>query len=114
MRKRILIGSMLVLTLLFLMPSIPAIQQRTVEDIEVLDDIKHPILYEFVYLIYAHREMRLNRVLNIAVDAGFGYFEVRHPLLLLWAYWLGITSAIWFSFWKGISDNIEWGWFEDY
>ena len=32
MKKKILIGSMLVLTLLLLMPSIPAIQQKTIED----------------------------------------------------------------------------------
>jgi len=32
MNKKILIGSLLVLTLLLLMPSIPAIQQKTIED----------------------------------------------------------------------------------
>jgi len=32
MKKKILIGSLLVLTLLLLMPSIPAIQQKTIED----------------------------------------------------------------------------------
>ena len=31
MKKKILIGSLLVLTLLFLMPSIPAVQQKTIE-----------------------------------------------------------------------------------
>ena len=32
MKKKILIGSLLVLTLLLLMPSIPAIQQKTIEE----------------------------------------------------------------------------------
>jgi hypothetical protein len=32
MRKKILIESLLVLTILLLMPSIPAIQQKTIED----------------------------------------------------------------------------------
>ena len=32
MKKKILIGSLLVLTLLLLMPSIPAVQQKTIED----------------------------------------------------------------------------------
>ena len=32
MRKKIIIGCMLVVTLLLLMPSIPAIQQKTIED----------------------------------------------------------------------------------
>jgi hypothetical protein len=46
MRKKILIGSMLVLTLLLLMPSIPAIQQKTINDrvliefVEELEDVK--------------------------------------------------------------------------
>ena len=131
MRKKILIGSLFVLALILTMPSIPAIQQKTIEDkaysdfiedlkhvdfddIEVLDPIKHPILYEFVYLIYSHREMRLSRVVDIAVEYGFGYFEVVHPLLLIWAYWLGITSAIWLSVWHAISSNLGWGWFEGY
>ena len=40
MGKRILIGSLLVLTLLLLMPSIPAVQQRSIEDsIETRENI---------------------------------------------------------------------------
>jgi len=37
MKKKILIGSIFVLALLLLMPSIPAIQQNTIEDIEVVE-----------------------------------------------------------------------------
>ncbi len=71
MKKKILIGSLLVLTLLLLMPSIPAIQQKSVEEgikqdiqekldtitlddlkyIDVLDDIRHPILY-YIFVLY--------------------------------------------------------------
>ena len=61
MKKKILIGSIIAVALLLLMPSIPAIQQKTVEekaysdfverlkdvdleDIEVLEWIRHPII----------------------------------------------------------------------
>lgn len=127
-RRKIIFGSVFFLFIILLMPCTSGIQKTIVEEgfklelrekiksinLNDLDDIKYPFLYELVYLIYAHREMRLNRVLNTAVEAGFGYFEVRHPLLFLWAFWLGITSAIWLSFWKGTSDNLGWGWFDDY
>ena len=42
MRKKILIGSMLVLTLLLFMPSIPAIQQKIIEDKVIDDFVKKP------------------------------------------------------------------------
>ena len=127
--KKIIFGNLFVLFIILMMPCNSAIQQTMVEEVfkpelteklesrtlKDLDDVKHPLLYEFVYLIYAHREMRLSRILDIAVVFGFGgYFEVRHPILFLWAYWLGITSAMWLGFWKITSDTFSWGWFEDY
>ena len=42
MKKKILIGSLLVLTLLLLMPSIPAIQQKSVEE-GIKQDIQEKI-----------------------------------------------------------------------
>jgi len=127
-RKKIIFGSLFVLFLILMMPSNLGIQQKMVKEgfkkdlteklesinLNDLDDVKHPKLYGLVYLIYAHREIRLSRIVDIAVEFGFGYFEVVHPILLLWAYWLGITSAMWLSFWIFISDNFGWGWFEDY
>ena len=72
MKSKILIGSILVLTLLLLMPSIPAIQQNAIEDkainnlVEQFDfkdlrenidfpDVKHPILYILVVSILLSR-----------------------------------------------------------
>ncbi|MCK4348185.1 MAG: hypothetical protein KAW47_06175 [Thermoplasmatales archaeon] len=81
MGKRILIGSMLVLTLLLLMPSIPAIQQKTIEDkafndleeqmktidFEKLKDImdlgefpKHPLLRALVVSLYNIQGLRFS------------------------------------------------------
>ena len=113
-KKKIWFVSIFVIILILLMPSISAINYKTVENNEFLDDIKHPILYEIVHFIYSHRELRLNRILDIAVESGFMYFEVRFPILFIWAMWLGISSMFWLSFWKNASDNLNWGWFEDY
>ena len=94
MKKKILIGSMLILTLLLLMPSIPAIQQKTIEDkayydfvekfgevdadfieffndvdlkdIEVLNEIKHPILYYIVLFLSNFRLFHFFLVFLIA------------------------------------------------
>ena len=72
MKKKIIIGSIIAVALLLLMPSIPAIQQKTIdeglkqemqekletinlnglEEIEELDGIKHPILHFIVFLIW--------------------------------------------------------------
>ena len=79
-RKSILFGSIFVLALMFLMPSIPAIQQKTIEDkaysdfVEELkeleleeiktfnDDIKLPILYAIVIALLNFRKNQLLRV----------------------------------------------------
>ena len=89
MKKKILIGSMLVLTLLLLMPSIPAIQQKTIEDkaysdfveelkdvdledIEVLDDdVKFPLLLQFVESIFYFRGIRAEIMLIISIEMDF-------------------------------------------
>ena len=80
MKKKILIGSIIAVALLLLMPSIPAIQQKTVEekaysdfverlkdvdleDIEVLEWIRHPILYIFVIFLLS---FRIERALAMA------------------------------------------------
>jgi len=80
MKKKILIGSIIAVLLLLLMPSIPAIQQKSVEEgvkqeiqekldtidfkdlreIKTLDDdVKHLLLYEYVqkilyFTLYIH------------------------------------------------------------
>ena len=71
-RKIIIVGSIFVLALILLLPSIPAIQQKTIEDmaysdfkeeIKTLDDdVKLPNLYNLVMFFYNLMDNRLNRV----------------------------------------------------
>jgi len=131
MKKKIFIGSMLVLTLLLLMPSIPAIQQKSIEegikqeiqerldeinldvlnDIEVLDRIKHPILYILIISIMSYRwEFGIElRDISIETDHWGGVY-ILHPLLFLWWFWIYWTVYLWSKFCNNVSDTLGWGW----
>ena len=119
--KKILIGSMLVLAMLLLMPSIPAIQQKTIEegikqdlqdklesitldnlkDIKDLEWIRHPILYLFVVAIFTLRGFRfafnffgaMVAFTKLDPDDPFGFgIEITHPIL----FWISMVKAFWF------------------
>jgi len=139
MKKKILIGSMLVLVLILLMPSIPAIQTNAVQegikqdlqeklesitlddlkDIEGLDDLKHSLLYRFVDFIFKFRIIR-GLIYYILVFENFLYFdviygvEIIYPILalisLLRFYWLFETALIWHDLWFIIADIGGWNW----
>jgi len=135
MNKKILIGSLLVLTLLLLMPSIPAIQQKTIEDaiqysIEkqlTITEIKgilkeeqlpkHPILFLIVWIIASFRVSRAlflyDKSAEWIYEGGWHgpYLEIKHPLLFLRFLMLIFTIEIWFGFWEGISYLLDWDWY---
>ena len=132
MGKKILIGSMLVLAMLLLMPSIPAIQQKTIEegvkqnlqekletislddlkDIEVLDRIRHPILYNLIISIMSFRwEFGIKlRDISIIPDPWGGSVSIIHPLIFLWWFWIYWTVYLWSKFCNNVSDTLGWGW----
>ena len=107
MGKKIIIATMLVLTLLLLMPSIPAVQQKSIEEgikqniQERLDEInlndlkdmkgfflKHPIVY-ILALICQFRALRglFLAVVSTSYDYYEGY-EIIHPLVCIRGIWL--------------------------
>jgi hypothetical protein len=129
MRKKLVFGIILVLALLLLMPSIPAIQQKIIEDeikdkllselpeqldfkdIKELidfppDDVKHPFLFIIVYIIFAIQLFH------------WGYLFLRiiyNPdnQLLLFRYQLNtIILGIYTYFWVYISNLLGWNWAE--
>jgi len=128
MNKKILIGSMLVLTLLLLMPSIPAIQQKTVEEgfkqdlqekldtidfkdlreIKTLDDdVKHLLLYEYVQKILYFRIFRGFVLMQFSSDY---YGNPIYPFIYNWGAWLVACSIMGMEFWLKVSDTYDWGW----
>lgn len=98
MKKKILIGSIFVLILLLLMPSIPAIQQKSIEegfkqeiqekletisledlkDIKVLDWIRHPLLYIIILKSIDIRYEQIYRVLDFLID--FMYYAIYYMI----------------------------------
>ena len=138
MKKKILIGSILVLTLLLLMPSIPAVQQKTIEEgirqdiqekletitlddlkyIEVLEGIKHPLLYASVVLISTFRLIRFVLLYKISESCTktneHGDFTITHPYLFIIslmrsAFLLGTTLFL-IETCESITDKLGWNW----
>lgn len=140
MGKRILIGSMLVLTLLLLMPSIPAVQHKSIEegikqdlqekldsinlddlkDIEVLEWIRHPILY-FIVLFFAYIQfLRFDFILSKAYEwftvmrPGDYISTITNPILFWIMFLRGVTLlapfVYWIVFWDYVSDSLGWDW----
>lgn len=133
MGKRILIGSILVLVMLLLMPSIPAIQQRSVkegikqdlqeklesinlEDIKDIKDLdgclKHPLLYLSVHLV-ALRGWRGLIMLFISTKNMFSWeepMEIIFPLLYERGRWLVVTALVWQEVWIDYAYTHGWNW----
>jgi len=134
MRNKIIIGSMLVLTLLLLMPSIPAIQQNTIEDgikqdvqekletinidnIEVLEGIIHPLLYKFILFIINFRLERAFALRDISSYItsgvpvhGFPRLIITRPLIYLRGFWLFITALMLNDIILQITNTLGWDW----
>ena len=134
MKKKILIGSMLVLTLLLLMPSIPAIQQKNVEDIldtkeselitklrdleikKIKDLInKKPLDYSpkfFTLLISAIFMFRAIRGILLYSSSITGYWneEIIHPILYARGIWLYVTAIICILGWQYFYTILGWNW----
>jgi len=131
MNKKILIGSMLVLTLLLLMPSIPAIQLKTFENethndffsrIENIDfnDLKsiidgipdHPILFIWVMFIFYFRLLRAELYWVIATDMDGVNFTIHNPPLFLLGVLLLYRAVNWGFGWADLAEKMEWNWGE--
>lgn len=137
MKTKIIITTMLVLTLLLLMPSIPAVQQKTVEygfkqniqekletitlddlkDIDVLDGLKHPILYYIFISVLYIRDLKMvfNFImLELCTETGFYDIDIIYPILFLIFAIRFLTNyyfyTCWAVFWGYLSIILEWNW----
>jgi hypothetical protein len=99
MKKKLIFGSMLVLTLLLLMPTIPAIQQNVVKNEKIdesEDQIKFPILNGIVCFLLISRYIRASILRSISSNGtddgsrGPPDIEILHPILYFRAMWLAM------------------------
>ena len=133
MRKKIVVGVLGVFILLILMPSIPAIQQKTIEsgldaqeselltkienlDIEKIKKLlkekglfRPPILTFFVYIVLSFRVIRWAILDSIAVDWYGGWPIVIFPLLYAKATIILLRIFIWEGFWRELYYRMGWG-----
>jgi len=93
MKKKLIFGSMLVLTLLLLMPTIPAIQQNLVKNEKIVEslesNLKFPILNGIIYFLLIWRFIRAIILHSVSSngtdDGGRGPpdIDILHPILFL-------------------------------
>ena len=117
MKKKILIGTMLVLAILLLMPSIPAIQQKTIEDkayddlVEKIEEIdfkdtkvirkllngfwdEHPILGFLLFIAWIRMEWGfILEDFSVWIVGEYSSIII-HPLLYIWSQWLIGTAWV--------------------
>jgi hypothetical protein len=129
MKKKTLIGSIFVLTLLLLMPSVSAFQQNIIsedtyndvvdhldnEDFKEIINIKllrYPTLYKIIISLAKIRFLRLSIIWEFAVkDLDYPpYIMPKMPLLFFYCVWLISTLNHWCDFWNYMSDTFGWDW----
>lgn len=131
MNNRIIFSSMLVIMLLLLMPSIPAIKGKLVYDefndkIEIknpdyldskgikelkeLLQVKYPLLYFLVIFSLNFRWSRIEFLAEYSFDEDFPYTEIKNPILFLRFLILVINTHLWSGFWEITSNILGWDW----
>ncbi|UCD13918.1 MAG: hypothetical protein JSW60_00435 [Thermoplasmatales archaeon] len=126
MKKSILVGCMLVLTLLLLMPIVSSLQYNLIENDLTTDykeitlsDIqnykppdKFPLLFYLINSILLFRGIRLSVLWELATEPS-EYppgFDVSYTLVFYRCFMLYITSSSWKYIWESISEQFGWGW----
>ena len=134
MNRKLLMGSLLVLTLLLLMPSIPAIQHNIIkedvknkvlselsEDLDLndlkelvdsgkLDRIKHPLLYLLIICSFISRKIRIDMLTVLSVEFIGFHIIIKNPILYKRLIILTYISLYWAWFWYFISQKYGWNW----
>ena len=120
MRKRILFGSLLVLTLFLLMPSIPAIQVNTnqidFKDKQNLEnEVRFPnlnslILYILTFRLNNFRELREFSADYVIDWHWMGHWEVHYPILYYYSLRIFMKWAFRYIFWASLSILLGLNW----
>jgi hypothetical protein len=84
------------------------------EKINLLNTSKYPRLYYFVQIVFTIRLIRFMILFDISTEWDYSgwqpTYEVIHPIIYARAYFLGLTSNLWLTFWYSISEYYDWGW----
>ena len=119
MKKKLIFGSMLVLTLLLLMPTIPAIQQNLVKNEKIVEsletNLKFPILNGIIYFSLVWRLVRAFGLLSISSNGtgdgrGPPDIDILHPILYFRGLWLVMSFNLLMIFSMILSHVFELNW----
>jgi len=122
MGKRIIIGSMLVLVMLLLMPSIPAIQQKTIKDKSMsefdinnlkenkikVERIKHFLLYYILF--YRLQKIWARSMVWQSLGRNMWTGEILSPIIYQWGLLVEYSAQIRNDFWQQLSNKLGWNW----
>jgi len=131
MRKKIFMGCIIVVTILILMPIVPAVHINSNENetkieykkasplstgIEFDLPDKFPLLYYIVLAIGYFRIYRCNLFWDIAIEEGYwpGEIYIKHPLLLIRSLIIGSRAHRWIEGWGIISNILGLDWDLDF
>jgi hypothetical protein len=82
---------------------------------EKVNLLKHPILFFIISVLAKFRLIRGEFLFNISTSIGaFNWINIEYPLLFFRAYWLTLSTDIWLTLWKEVSDSRGWNWPLDY
>ena len=115
MRKKLIFGIMLVLTLLLLMPSIPAMQKEKMVDI-LKGKIKFPILNGIICSLLISRLVRAIALLSVSSNGtddgsrGPPDIDVLHPILFYRGLWLAMSFNLLMVFFMILSHELGLNW----
>lgn len=132
MKKKILFGSIFVLILLLVMPSIPALQHKIIEkekfndlieqldfkdirEINELEQVKHPLIYSLIVVSLIFRYIRIYTLASISYKmihtGGWGYeLKIKHPILYYRHLMLIFTTVLLDKTCLYLSNTLEWNW----
>jgi len=124
MSRIILMVSLLVLFLLLVLPSSPALhincireeRRHTVEEEyttlpkKTVDDLTHPFLYLLVSMTSFFRYKRFFLLYEYACEESWPYLTIYHPIIFARCVMLVFTTLLWINFWGYVSDILGWNW----
>lgn len=118
--KKLLFSSLFIGILLLLTPTIPALQQNTINyqnEPTILDNEKFPIIFHTVVQWFKFRQDRIDLLADISYDRylidenrNLWEYDIYHPLLYIRCVMLLLTTVYFTWLIEEVSDARSWNW----
>ncbi len=118
--KRLLFSSLFIVILLLLTPTIPGLQQNSINienEPKVLDNEKFPLLFYMVVQWFQFRHDRINYLGEMSFDRylidknrNLWEYDIYHPLLFIRCIMLLLTTVYYCWILEEVSEARGWNW----